>query len=312
MKIILTLGLWAMGGWLMACDVCSMYQSITPQDNQHSVGLRYRSRSMSGTYLYSLPAAGPKHIDHLQLQQSADVKEIYNVLELRVRVQLKPRIVVGAIMPYHNHYRSIDGITSADVFGLGDPTLFAQYLLLGSSPDGDESTAVHRLTVGGGMKLPLGRTDLSYDEEVVDLDMQPGTGSLDGQLSAQYRFLKKAWFGGASLGYRRNGQAKDFDYQYGESLSLNLEWHLIISAGSLKLAPKLGGYGEWMAPDREQSELSDNTGGSVVYATCGAKLWRNRWFLEVDYQKPLAQQYAGQQLTQVDRLIVGLNYAFNL
>ncbi|MFN3874417.1 MAG: hypothetical protein ACK4L7_00710, partial [Flavobacteriales bacterium] len=172
-----------------ACDVCGIFLGIQPKDRASSVGLIYRYRHLQGTLQpLAAPKAGPKHGGHggPSAPGPALYNEQYLVAELRADLWLTHRFNVLAGLPLVNNYQAVDGMVRADVYGIGDALLLPRFLVANTRCGPDEDRLVHRFMLGAGAKLPVGRTDLRYNEVPVDHDLQPGSGSWDALLSAEY------------------------------------------------------------------------------------------------------------------------------
>jgi hypothetical protein len=176
------------------------------------------------------------------------------------RLALTSRLSVMALMNFTGHSREV-GISDSGAdttSGIGDSMLSVQY-----SPIVFNDEKGVELAIGGGIKAPTGRDDVTLTGVAAE-DMQPGTGSWDtivwSQGSIRLKFIRGLeLFGGAS--YRING-SNDRDYGFGNEL---------ISAVGLKL--RTGGildyslYTRYRWADSDQRFAGDvpNTGGKWLY-----------------------------------------------
>jgi hypothetical protein len=176
-----------------ACDICGCFMGLTPYDNQSSVGLLYRYRSFSGyrgQNHYTFPNGSkfffPKNDRAAPLTEhngNPNDYELYRTMEIRGRYFVHKRIELNAIIPYNSNSERYNGNTSS-ISGVGDVNLYAGYHLIRKL---DQATFNQRLIVGAGLKLPSGKNDLKTTSGIrYSALMQPGTGSTDGFVYANY------------------------------------------------------------------------------------------------------------------------------
>jgi len=80
---------------------------------------------------------------------------------------------------------------STSTTGIGDPSLTAHLVL--STSDSSKRFR-HRVLMGGGLKFPLGNNSLvDGDQNPINANLQPGTGSFDFPLSASYLIKGDRW-----------------------------------------------------------------------------------------------------------------------
>lgn len=258
-----------------------------------------------------LPESATKHAGHGGSElMFGTYKEIYNVYEMRGRMFIGQRFYVLGMLPYVNNYRSINGQTQYDVSGIGDPMAMANYQLFNTKCYEDSIRFIHRLTVGAGVKAPMGRTDIVVDGETPDLDMQPGSGSWDILFSLEYILRYNKTGGNLNLVYRKN-TANPEGYQYGDASSLRLDLFHMIETKSVTIMPSIGVYTEYTDPDVTDSEKVNGTGGYSAFATIGAKVFIKNVVLHGLYQRAVHNDVGMLQVPNYDRLIVGLTYNFN-
>ena len=199
---------------LFACDVCNAYISPSMTDNQSNIGLIYRYRKMHGTYNPFGTQIATKHAGHGNdpLFWSNDVTEHYHTFELRGSWVLFKRWKNTIILPYLMNSQYINADKRYNLNGIGDPTLISEYLVF-KSPQ--TCNWQYRVNIGAGVKIPLGKTDIIVEDELPNLDLQPGSGSWDIIGSLSYFFQKnKLVISGVST-FKRNGFNADL-YRYGK------------------------------------------------------------------------------------------------
>ncbi|MCB0767278.1 MAG: hypothetical protein KDB95_08720 [Flavobacteriales bacterium] len=298
-----------------ACDVCGIFLGVQPNDRRSTIGLFYRSRVMEGTTHVPMGSAllAAKHGGHVEPGvQYAEVPmtELVNVMELRADLRLGQRFFLLASLPLTNTYRSVNEYQVLDAYGLGDAFAMLRYQLVNTRCDTEVPPFVHRLLVGGGVKVPLGRNDLRVDDVVASPDIQLGTGSWDALASLEYSVRHGRIGGGISALARFNG-ANAAGYQLGHGLGTTAEVFHRFGNDTLSIAPAIGGYAEWMAHDKVQGTADHGTGGTTVFSHTGVRVWWKRLSLSAYYQHALLNQVGNDITPTRQRFVTGITYNIN-
>jgi hypothetical protein len=155
-------------------------------------------------------------------------------------------------------------------------------------------------------KLPTGSSDLKDGDERADEHIQPGTGSYDFQVGGAISALSTGMTIHGSLYYRYNGK-NDYQYQYGRAVLYNLGVQHRISGflfGTLQL------NGRHAARDRENGDLVEHTGGTVIYAAPGLRYGlTQRVSLTANLQIPVYQKLYG---VQSEKVVLNSGFSFEL
>jgi len=310
-KITGVLVMLLLSGYLLACDVCSVYLSINPNDYKNSIGLNYRMRFMEGTIGSPVKSLPTKHLGHLEsVVGEQAVNEIYQLMELRGQYFINERFHMVLTVPMVNNYRSIGDYTNADLYGFGDPVLLAKYQLYNTRCEDKIPQITHRILAGAGVKAPLGSINRTFNGSDADIDMQPGTGSVDFFALAEYVMLiKKRWGISTNVIYKMNTANKN-QFQYGNVLASNLNFFTSLKVKSWMFQPALGGYMETASVDMEQKESLSGTGGTVVYSTAGLYTYLGRFNWMAQFQYATLNKQGSDMLPNKYRLIAGVNYNF--
>jgi hypothetical protein len=299
------------GGSVWACDVCSIYLSINPNDYKNSIGLHYRMRAMQGTIGAPVKSLPTKHLGHLNSYEGEQtVNEVYQLMELRGQYFFTERFHLVLTIPVSNNYRSVGDFTNTDVYGFGDPVLLAKYQLFNTRKREEMPRVTHRIIGGAGVKAPFGSTTKSFNGSNADIDMQPGTGSIDFFALAEYvMFIKQRWGISANAIYKMNTANRN-QFQYGNVLASNLNFFASLKMKRLMFQPALGGYMEMAAFDMDQKEKLSGTGGTVVYSTAGLYTYLGRFNWMAQFQYATINKQGSDMLPNKFRLIAGVNYNF--
>jgi hypothetical protein len=293
-----------------ACDVCGLYLGLQPHDRVNNFGLWYRMRYLHGDVRTSTMGL-LKHGGHAHtVSGSAEYTEVFMVAEARGEVWLGQRFRIMASVPVVNNYASMDGVRIADIYASGDPLLMGRYVLFNTRCNDDSTKTRHRLTIGAGAKLPLGRHDLTWNGETLDHDLQPGTGTWDALLSLEYLVRGRAWGIGTSAIARLNGTAGD-GHSMGPGLSSTAEVFRIREGRVLMWMPSLGVYHELAMQDRQDDRPVDGTGTSVLFSHLSTRLWWRSFGLSLTWQHAFAQNNGDMMVPNRERFIAGLTYNLN-
>jgi hypothetical protein len=187
--------------------------------------------------------------------------------------------------------------------GLGDGLVLLKYNVMGV-----RTGASRELTLGGGLKVPLGRTDLTSNGIILAEDMQSGSGSWDGIF---WGYLSQGFFPTVSssvflsTSYRLTG-TNDRDYRFGNELVANLgvrhqPWRFFDYALALR-------YRSTDPNQRAETEIP-NTGGSWTYLvpSFNVKI-RDNLSVRFSAQIPMQRDLNGTQLTNSLTASVSLFY----
>lgn len=176
-----------------------------------------------------------------------------------------------------------------------------------------------RFALQGGVKLPTGRTDFRSEEpagRVLGLDLQPGSGSVDGRFGLGFnRFLSPRLAvdaGGVyTLRAGSNGFRQGDRFEGGVSLS----WR---PARDLHAFPRVNLFAEahavWIGKNKEEGhghggsglEEVANSGGTVVYLSPGAKVALSESLsLHAAPRIPVSQDLNSVQQEQAFKISVG-------
>lgn len=284
----------------LACDICGCansgsYFGLLPQSHKSLVGVRYQRLNFV------------THPDSKVLR----TEENFNVSEIYGRFFPFKRVQVMAFIPY----RIDRQVTSGNVKkqnGLGDVTVLANYNVLNTLMDKDNSGSfTHTLLVGGGIKVPTGK--FKFDEnnplQVANANFQLGTGSTDFILNAFYTVNKGDW-GLATNVSRKFNTTNSQDYKFGNQLFGTVDLYRSFRIGSISLTPSLGIYAEKADHGTQHGKVLDLTGGSLLNGTAGLTLFSNRWTAGVNVQKPLAQNSSSGHVVTKERVLIQLGFLF--
>lgn len=264
--------------YAQACDVCGCaaggnYFGILPQFRRHFFGMRYQDRDFTSLH---------PGVEDLSLAS----KEHFRTYELWGRYVVSPRIHLFAFVPVNHFTRTEEGETVISN-GLGDVSILANYILLNTG-DSSRFKWKHALQIGGGIKMPTGRTNILSEGLLLNQNIQPGTGSFDFPLSLVYTLRYQHIGLNTELGYRFNTGNKAH-YRFGNRFNTACKLFYWQKAGKLSLLPQAGIAFESAASDSRNDIQQPYTGGSVLMANLGLDIYYQRFSFGAGYQHPLFQ-----------------------
>lgn len=236
---------------------------------------------------------------------------------LEINYGISNKLSVTGIFSYIRQQRTITNFGNEEnvltVSGIGDIALLTKYSLI----DFDIFNR-QELSVGLGIKFPVGNSNIKSGGVLLPADMQPGTGSWDGFLWGYYSkgevFHPDLTFLG-NLSYRFNGTNDRFDnsdngYGFGNEFIANIGFnYLITSYLDFTLITK---YRNTRADEFDNQGIP-NTGGNWLYAVPGISYYLpDKFSTRFDMEIPMYREVIGTQLTTTYTASLSLFYSINL
>lgn len=224
------------------------------------------------------------------------------ILKLNAVYSPIPGLSFAGTLPVTRKILSTAGVTSSDLSGLGDVELGGRLEVL----DLPNFAAQRRqsLAVSAGSSMPTGPSDAQSGGVRVDEHGQLGTGAWGPFLGAHYRFEQGDWTAFASVSGRLQ-TTNSAGYRYGSALLWSVQGQYFADSS---LALVLGIDGRYAAPDRQNAQSVDSTGGTVLALSPGL-YWNvvgNAW-LSARMQWPMYTHLFGvQSIGPV--LVAGVQY----
>lgn len=301
---------------LFACDICNMDINLIPESNKNTISLNYRSRFTSGKYnamgiLESNPYrlfmhTGPRSSDHYNKK----VNEIFEVYTLSSNYFISERLNISMILPFSHNIQLMDGEKTVETRGVSDPIVLGNYEIINTKRV-ENASASFRWTIGGGVKLPLGKWTHKKGGTYVDIDLQNGTGSTDMMLTSEYtmRYKNAGLLMSANFKYNTTNTR---GYRYGNSYNQQLTLFYLQKLGKMNVMPHLALYHEVAGQDVENKQLLVQSGGEVVLASTGLNVYFNKIRIDCTYQHGAINNLNGKtQLNTKSRWLAGIVYYLN-
>ncbi|MBK6622536.1 MAG: hypothetical protein IPG32_17290 [Saprospirales bacterium] len=226
-KWIMLIWLLTTAGIAQACDVCGCSAGgssfgLLPNYHRHFMGIRYQYRSFLS-----------EHHDAPGVFST----ERYHSAEVWGRWVLGKRFQLFGQLPY-NHYTQEQEGAMRSFDGLGDASLIAQVVVFNTG-DSLGLSWRHGLQLGGGVKLPTGRSRAGEGSGDISPSLLPGTGSFDFPIQGLYTLRYGKWGANLEASYRINTANRD-EYRFGNRLNGSLRVFYAPGKGKAIFMPNAG------------------------------------------------------------------------
>jgi hypothetical protein len=290
------------------CDMLITYQGIMPTDYNGNVGFNMRQRYFKGAALTHNHSDGTAHA-HGKMNQ------LLVNYELNYRFFIANKLMLTGNIPIADYqFSSSKAPSTVRNTGIGDPFFILKYEVISPSKN-DEVRTKHRLLVGSGVKIPLGKSykDIVANQPVDEnlLQLQLGTGSVDWIINANYQ-----------LRYHNAGLQTDISFKenfasaigFTKGKQLNVQGNYFYQKRWTKsvLMPFIGVLFENAGNDKINHNVLINTGGSNWYSNLGAELFIKKITVFFNYQQLISQKLNGFQMKNNLRFNLGINYNLNI
>lgn len=284
-----------------ACDICgcgssSYFMGIMPQFYRNFAGLRYQHRSYS---------ASGSHAEETGFGH----RDVFHRAEVWARYVPAPRWQLMAFLPWTYHQRFDARGRFQSLSGLGDATFIAHFQAINTLSDTLHKTK-HSLLIGGGLKLPTGRSEYRGIETALrHPNIQPGTGSLDYLVRGVYTVRRGKLGLNNDLTWKYN-RANAAGYRFGNRLTLasSLFWAQKLRRGRLMLMPNAGLLYESARSNRDQGERVMLTAGTSLSASAGVELYIKHLSAGFAWQAPLRQDLSGGEVRLEGQLMAHVTF----
>jgi hypothetical protein len=281
----------------LACDLCgcssgNYFIGPYPQFHKYFLGARYSFQRFS-TLLAD---------DNTQFS-----RDFYQTTELLAGATVK-RFQFLLFVPYNNyHIESDEGISNHK--GLGDITLMGSFNLLSKKYlNKDTETVFHQLWIGGGMKVPSGKFSVDTSELLSSANLQPGTGSLDFLVNANYIFQIRSYGFNVNASYKINQSAQGF--RFGNRFNVSAFAFKSFHICEVTLSPNVGVLHETLGSNYSHKERVEETGGNALLIAVGFELRFKQMALGSNIQFPVSSDLSNGQTDAKARGMCHLSYMF--
>lgn len=329
-----------------ACDLCTVYLGIQPNDFTNSFAVRNRYRSFQSDYVsypeytqrISTQRVGKgkirdKHAgeptDDTKWGQPYTYSETYNSYDLVANFYLTNRLQLNGSINFSDNFIKQNDSILANVGGIGDLNLIAKYQLFNTSAIEDttiKNKFIHRITIGTGVTLPTGKYNkytvkgfvtefkpnsiIGSAEMELDPHIQAGTGSFSYLFLAEYLIKYNTIGFNSNLSYRISTTNKN-NFRLSNRFNANGSFFMLNKLSStIKLMPNFGLSYEVSDYDIIDGENFIDSGGEALFLNYGMNIYVNKIGIAFNYYHPAIEKLHGSQPLNNRRIISQLTYYF--
>ena len=329
-----------------ACDLCTIYLGIQPNDFKNSFSVRHRyrlfERDFTKNSMLSFTPSGQRSIkgeinnkhngaapSNLLDGETYRYTEKYNSYDVAVNFFLSTKFQLNGSINFSDNYVIQNDSIIDNIGGIGDFNLILKYQIFNSIKKKDtvkSQKIIHRLNLGAGITLPTGNynkysvvdfnttftPNTIIGEPVMDLDphLQPGTGAYGYLVILEY-LIRSGDFGfNSNYSYKWNSTNKN-GFQFADRFNANGTFFMLSKLSKkVSTMPKLGLSYEYSLHDQSNNEPFIDSGGEVLFLNYGLNLFINKLGLEFTYYNPIKEYLSGNQPFNKRRIISQITYYF--
>lgn len=294
------------------CDICGLYMGVRPNDYRNSIGINYSLANYSRSFYYPSSVSTLKHGGSTggSPGKSYLLDESYQSLQLQFQYYFGDKFYLRGFLPLKDNKQWTDRSLTAHASGIGDPTVMLGYRLFNSKNQGEKKAFIQRLDLMAGVKFPLGKTQAVFNDQVVQEDLQVGSGSYDIKAAVQY--VARHGKTGISSSFIGQWNRENLSgYVFGNALSNETRLFYLWQKETRMLMPYAGLYLEASTADHINAAVVPNTGRSGMFLSGGAEFTLGNFSIEGRYLSPLAEKISEkEQLFSQSRFYTGIKFLF--
>lgn len=304
--------------------------------------------TLSDATLLGAADAGLEHVHGLDTIESYALSFSYGVtndLSLTVRLPYVRRTGIREVPhehedgdahepeDHHEHEHEVETVGSPA--GIGDLSLLGQYRFLNDRVSRTEAALLL------GLKTPTGDTDERHGDEILEAELQPGSGSWDALFGLAFTHRVGRWSFDASVLYTLATEGtQDTDlgdlFLYNAAVSYRLtsfggpapmfhgaraheagdgthghaHSHAAEASPGAALDLILELNGEWHGQQETAGAKDQNSGGTTIYVSPGLRLSIDQWSGFVSVGVPVVTELGGIQAEPEWRITTGASVTF--
>lgn len=282
-----------------ACDVCgsSIFNQnlgILPQFNDHFMGIRYSFRGFRS--------------EHPSILFPTVSQEKFHSQELMARFVFGKRWQVLGFIPFNIHTKSEEGLVDI-ARGLGDAYVMGLYSIIHHKKS-EPRNIYQNLQIGGGIKLPTGKSDFETQKYGWIPGVQMGSGTIDFLGAATYILRYKSWGVVTETGMKITTVNGHHQHKYGNAFNQSLRFLKVFEASGWTFMPSVGiGHERWAA-DKLEGYVTDLSGGFASHAVIGLDIVFSKFNLGMAAHLPFLQNIGQGYITSRPRFNAQAIYFF--
>jgi hypothetical protein len=300
-KFFAAIGIMAWAFNAFACDVCGCSaggntMGILPRFGKNFMGVKY-----------SYAAYNSQHLTLFANEVPAHSNEYFTTATLWGRYMPHKRVQLFAFLPYNYSVRSEEGANAISQ-GWGDATFLGNYVLLNTT-DSMRSKVKHALQVGAGLKLPTGAINNAYNNTELNINMQPGSGSVDVPINLLYTVRYKNFGINTEAGYTLTTANKN-GYWFGDKFISAARLFYWKNYRNTSFLPQVGVAYEHRGQDWDGHEYLNYTGGTSVALTTNLDVYFYKFAIGLGIKQPVANNLGGGNILQKTGITSSIVYLF--
>ena len=282
---------------ICGCGVGNFYMGLLPNFKSKFIGIRYQSLP------YHTQIAGDEgEFSH----------DYYHTAELWGGISVGSKWQLLAFVPYQiNKQKTDDG--DKNLNGLGDISLLANYKVFDKMQmKGSGSSVQQQLWIGGGVKLPTGKSHIDLNDpeiELGDVNAQAGSGSVDFLVNTSYNIRMNKFGINTTVNYKINTNNSEH-YTFGNRLNASSFGYYQLTLNKVRVAPNIGVLYQHSEINHLNNQKVDETGGYLAMAAAGAEISIRNITLGGNVQLPVAQNFAHGQTEAKTRTMLHVSFTF--
>lgn len=306
---------------VISCDICGNYMGISMHDSKSQLAIMHRYRVLNGYVNYQqrssfiVPGAyktahDPQYhstTDSTSFTRTYQTKdfESFKVLELRGRFKLGKRFQLNAFVPVVQNKTKYNGVKNT-VQGISDISLALAYHVFEKSAD----TRIDRTSLGAGIKLPTGRSDLKDENGLrFFLYNQPGTGSWDPIFYINH-FSKFKYFGFNFNSLYKICGTNQYGERCGHSAVQSLNVFAQLNTKNIYFFPGFSSTYEYCKGLYVFEKLMNGSNTNVLLGGPSVDINYKRLNFHSAFQFNCYERVASNELTNAGRWIIMMAYNF--
>ncbi len=276
----------------IACNSCGcdITSRIYPSDFARFAGIGYSLNHFKG-----------KH------REGSFSHEYYHRADLFGKLAFNSRLELIVNIPYMSTITSSEGTINDMISGLGDMAILTRYAIYDSARIGLSK----RFVIGGGIEAPTGKNNIKNSVGDIVQPLQPGSGSWDFLLNANYAIRNLNYGFVADGGFKWHTKNVN-GFKRPNFLTLNVEVLKYISIKRSKLAPKLlASFEQTFKASGNDSTLNFLARRNFLTLGLGLDYTYKNYFVSANYRLPIYQSsLTTQQLQNVNRFQLTMGFVF--
>ena len=173
MKYILGAVMLLLASYAHSCDRCSLMPAGMKYGRNSSFGASMRTANLSGYFPYQPFKLGYRHLEHTSgVVRGQFMDETYIYYAVQGLWRYNQQFHLEGQFTFSDNTRWVDAKTTDYAAGISNPIVAVFWTPI-TNINNDSLKFNHQLSIGAGVKFPLGETQQHYHDQPVIHDLQP-------------------------------------------------------------------------------------------------------------------------------------------